>query len=257
MIAPTVPPNPHPAAFAAAVAALGGTAFAAELVAALNRIVPVDHVCLMRLARDLGRAPVLESASWRGGDHVAQVQQAYLGGLYRHDPVLKLPATAGVQLVLQQATSIADPAYRSVCYQRAGLGERLTVATGTGDERVALNLYRLAASGPFGTDQRAAVDALAPLLAALALKHVAMMGMRLRSRDRSDRIEAACARLCAVCGTLSRREREVLARALVGMTSAGIALDLGIGVTSVLTYRRRGYARVGVTSQAELFALCL
>jgi DNA-binding CsgD family transcriptional regulator len=44
---------------------------------------------------------------------------------------------------------------------------------------------------------------------------------------------------------------------LAGMTSEGIALDLGIALSSVLTYRKRGYARLGVTSQAELFALCL
>jgi hypothetical protein len=71
-------------AFVPAVAALGGPGFAAAL-AGLNRRVAVDHVCPMRLA-GCGRAPVLESASWRGGDHVAAVQQAYLGGLYRHDP---------------------------------------------------------------------------------------------------------------------------------------------------------------------------
>ena len=82
------------------------------------------------------------------------------------------------------------------------------------------------------------------------------MGVQLRSRDRADRIEALSARLHAVCGALTPRERAVLARVLLGMTSQGIALDLCIGMASVLTYRKRGYARLGVTSQAELFALC-
>lgn len=188
---------------------------------------------------------------------MAEVQQAYLAGLYRNDPNLSLPLGGGVQVALQRGESIADAAYRDACYGRSGVLERLTVATGDSGELIALNLYRLASSGGFDAGERAAIEVLAPLLAALAVKHVAMLGMRLRSRDRADRIEAAGARLAAICGALTRRERDVLSRALVGMTSEGIALDLGIGLTSVLTYRRRGYARVGVSSQAELFALCL
>lgn len=240
------------------VAALGGAAFAAELLAALNRSVAVDHACLMRFAART-RAPVLESASWRGGEHVAEVQQAYLAGLYRHDPNLNLaPERGSVAVRLQRRAAIREGAYREACYGRFGLLERLTVAaSGDSGQLVALNLYRLDAAGAFGAAELAVIEALAPLLAALALKHVAMVGMRLRSRERADRIEAAAARLGALSTALTRRERDVLARALVGMTSEGIALDLGIGLTSVLTYRRRGYARVGVTSQAELFALCL
>ncbi|MFO1296346.1 MAG: LuxR C-terminal-related transcriptional regulator [Rubrivivax sp.] len=240
------------------MAALGGTAFAAELLAALNRVVAVDHACLMRFAGP-SRPPVLESASWRGGEHVAEVQQAYLAGLYKHDPNLKLaPARGSVAVLLQRSAGIREGAYREACYGRFGLLERLTVAASSeGGQLVALNLYRLEAGGAFTAAELATIEALAPLLAALAVKHVAMMGIRLRSRERADRIEAAAARLAALSAALTRRERDVLARVLVGMTSEGIALDLGIGLTSVLTYRRRGYARVGVTSQAELFALCL
>lgn len=243
---------------AGVVAALGGTGFAGELLAALNRGVAVDHACLMRFAGST-RPPVLESASWRGGEHVAEVQQAYLAGLYKHDPNLKLaPARGSVAVLLQRRAGIREGAYREACYGRFGLLERLTVAASSdGGQLVALNLYRLEAGGAFTAAELATIEALAPLLAALAVKHVAMMGMRLRSRERADRIEAAAARLAALSAALTRRERDVLARVLVGMTSEGIALDLGIGLTSVLTYRRRSYARVGVTSQAELFALCL
>jgi len=54
---------------------------------------------------------------------------------------------------------------------------------------------------------------------------------------------------------LTRREREVCARAAVGMTVEATALDLGISRTTVLTYRQRAYARLGVTSPIELRAL--
>lgn len=251
---------PAPAAVAATeyapvVAALGDARFAGELVATLNRSVPVDHVCLMRFA-DGDRPPVLESASWRGGDRVDEVQQAYLAGLYRRDPNFTLRCGAGISVRLLRFGGVADDAC-SATYRRAGLLERLTVATASAGPPVALNLYRLRSSGAFSRVERAALATLAPLLAALALKHVAMIGVRLRSRDRAERIDALGARLHAINGGLTPRERAVLARVLAGMTSEGIALDLDIGLSSVLTYRKRAYARLGVTSQAELFALCL
>jgi DNA-binding CsgD family transcriptional regulator len=51
---------------------------------------------------------------------------------------------------------------------------------------------------------------------------------------------------------LSRREGEVCARILYGLSSCGIALDLGIGKESVMTYRKRAYQRLGIGSQREL-----
>ncbi len=244
-----------PDAFAPAVAALGTAAFAAELLAALNRILPVDHLSLMRF-EDRARPPVLESAVWRGGEHVAEVQRAYLGGLYRHDPNLRL-AASGVRLLRLHRDAIADRAYRDACYVRAGLIERLTVAIGDAGRLIALNLYRREPSGAFSAQEAKAIEDHAQFLGALAAKHVGMLGALLRSRDRADRVAALAARLHALDARLTGRELDVLARVLIGMTSEGIALDLAISRNTVLTYRKRAYGRLGVTSQAELFALCL
>lgn len=58
---------------------------------------------------------------------------------------------------------------------------------------------------------------------------------------------------CMTAGTdLSKREGEVCARILYGLSSYGIALDLGIGKESVMTYRKRAYSRLGIGSQREL-----
>jgi len=245
-----------PDAFAPAIAALGREAFASELLAALNQSVPVDHVCLMRVA-DRARPPVLESASWRGGAHVAEVQRAYLNGLYRFDPNMNLPAQTGVAFRHLRRDGVAHAGYREACFGRAGLLERITVAAADAGQLVLLNLYRLEPSGPFAADEIAAIEALSRFLAALSIKHVGTLGMLLRSRDRGDRIAALAARLHALDGRLTARERDVLSRVMLGVTSEGIALDLGIGLNTVLTYRKRAYTRLGVTSQAELFSLCL
>lgn len=244
-----------PAAFAPAVAMLGSAGFARELLAALNGCIVADHLSLMRFA-DRSLPPVIESAVWRGGEHVAEVQRAYLAGLYRADPSLAY-AGDGVGVLHLRRDAIADADYRRVCYVRSHLLERVTVVAPDTAGLVLLNLYRREAGGPFAARDLAAVRELAPLLAALAVKHVGMIGALLRSRARGDRIAAAAARLYALDGSLTRREIDVLARALIGMTSAAIALDLRISAHTVLTYRKRAYARLGVAGQAELFALCL
>lgn len=244
-----------PAAFAPAVAALGSAGFARELLAALNCCIVADHLSLMRFA---GRSlpPVIESAVWRGGEHVAEVQRAYVGGLYRADPSLTY-AGNDVGVLHLRRDAIADADYRRMCYVRSHLLERVTVVAPDAAGLVLLNVYRREAAGPFAVRDLATVRELAPFLAALAVKHVGMLGALLRSRERSDRITAAAARLYALNGGLTRRETDVLARTLIGMTSVGIALDLRISAHSVLTYRKRAYARLGVAGQAELFALCL
>lgn len=245
-----------PDAFAATIAALGREAFASELVAALNRSIPVDHVCLMRVV-DRARPPVLESASWRTGSRVAEVQSAYLNGLYRFDPNLNLPAPSGVEFRRLRRDAIGHQGYREGCFVRAELQERLTVAASDEGQLVLLNLYRFGTSAPFAAGELAALERLSGFLAALAVKHVSALGLLLRSRDRGDRVAALGARLNARDGRLTTRERDVLSRVMLGVSSEGIALDLGIGLNTVLTYRKRAYTRLGVTSQAELFSLCL
>ncbi|GHF61970.1 helix-turn-helix transcriptional regulator [Seohaeicola zhoushanensis] len=51
---------------------------------------------------------------------------------------------------------------------------------------------------------------------------------------------------------LTRRESQVCARILHGLTTLGIALDLDIGKESVVTYRKRAYSRLAISSQREL-----
>ncbi|MCL4680097.1 MAG: helix-turn-helix transcriptional regulator [Rhodocyclaceae bacterium] len=75
--------------------------------------------------------------------------------------------------------------------------------------------------------------------------------------DAAGRVDTLGDRLLQLQRGLSRRELAVAARVLAGMTSEGIAADLGIGLQSVLTYRKRAYAKLGVCGQRELFALAL
>jgi DNA-binding CsgD family transcriptional regulator len=64
-------------------------------------------------------------------------------------------------------------------------------------------------------------------------------------------------RLGRRCPGLTGREREVCARTIVGMTAEAIAIDLGIGQSSVQTYRQRAYRRLNICSAYQLTPLVL
>ena len=54
---------------------------------------------------------------------------------------------------------------------------------------------------------------------------------------------------------LTERERRVCALAMTGVSIEGSAYELGIKKSSVITYRKRAYARLGISSLNELFLI--
>jgi len=61
----------------------------------------------------------------------------------------------------------------------------------------------------------------------------------------------------AIKTALTSREADVCAAIIRGVTSEGIALELGVGLNTVLTYKKRAYARLNISSQNQLMRLVL
>lgn len=104
-----------------------------------------------------------------------------------------------------------------------------------------ISFYRGRAGGGTRPDRLAALAGVADLgLAALTARlrddaRVGAVPLALRLETRlADRFDA-----------LTLRERQICARSLVGMTAGQIAADLGIRPGTVMTYRKRAYARYG------------
>jgi DNA-binding CsgD family transcriptional regulator len=92
---------------------------------------------------------------------------------------------------------------------------------------------------------------VAPLLVSLVAKHAEIIGAA-RSLAHAPSSLDLIIQCMADTPNLSRREIDVCARFLYGMSSIGIELDLGIGEESVKTYRKRAYQRLGIGSPREL-----
>ena len=67
-----------------------------------------------------------------------------------------------------------------------------------------------------------------------------------------QRLGAAEKLLALRAPQLSGRERQVAARIACGMTNDGIAADLSLAPATILTLRRRAYAKLGIRRRVEL-----
>ena len=118
-----------------------------------------------------------------------------------------------------------------------------------------MTVARKAGSGPFDEAELQLLGSFAKLLMPLVRRHECLIGVtQMRGARAIEEIESRFGRRFPA---LTPRERQACARAVVGMTAEGAALELGIAISSVLTYRKRAFRRLGVTSAAELAPLVM
>jgi DNA-binding CsgD family transcriptional regulator len=159
------------------------------------------------------------------------------------------PATSDVAVQRVRPGDIASDGFRRRFFQQAGIIERVSIVQRGDNAWRVINVARHKSSGEF-TDGE--IDALVGL-ACLALPMLPLN--RRRAEARAPKAGSVECRLRHLFPALTAREQEVCARATMGMSAEATALDLGIAKTSVMTYRRRSYRRLGITSVQELCAL--
>ena len=119
----------------------------------------------------------------------------------------------------------------------------------------AINFYRHVHQRPFTDAHLSDLASLAPVLLTLVQKQIALSGLQtaVSVRDVHHWVD----KLRTLNSTLTDRELEVCARLLTGMTQDGVAVDLGLSLATVKTYRNRAFARLGIHFKNQLFSLFL
>lgn len=152
---------------------------------------------------------------------------------------------------LVHRTDIEDHSYRQVFFDRPQLGAKLSVLDG----KVYLNFYKRAGVA-FGDAEIDDLAAVGPVLSESLLRHRALVAPA-PSQATPPRLTEVQSLLARRALTLTPRELAVCARMVCGYSTEAIGLDLAIAQSSVATYRKRAYGKLGISSQHELFALCL
>jgi len=160
------------------------------------------------------------------------------------------PTCTDVAMLRIRPCDIDSPGFRRRIFDTPGIIERVSVIQRGADAWRVMNVARHASDGNFSDDEIGSLISLAclvlPMLPLNRMRRVAPMPLSVPQIEERFAKQYDC---------LTVRERQVCARAAIGMTVEATALDLGIAKTSVLTYRQRAYQRLGVTSPIELSAL--
>ncbi|MBT2188287.1 helix-turn-helix transcriptional regulator [Sphingobium nicotianae] len=148
-------------------------------------------------------------------------------------------------------SDIASAGFRRRFFDEPGIIERISIVQRGAERWRGMNIARHASDGYFSEGELSSlID-----LACLTLPMLPVNREKADGAVRQLNVGQIEERFATRYGSLTPRERQVCARAAIGMTVEATALDLGIAKTSVLTYRQRAYQRLRVSSPYQLCSL--
>lgn len=250
-------PTPAPQLLAADTVALllqapQDDAPAARLLAFLNRLAPVDYLSLVEYLphKDdpLGAPELVEGHARPGLANVTpDCFQRYRRCFWREDEGTRLAHQAdrrgdGLAAMHVQAEEIHLASWRSEIYDRAHLSARLSFFyEPLPGATFSINLYRDRSHGGFGAGEIERLLGVAPLLK--QAHRTALRGAG-HPGELEQRVTRARGALRRKAPDLSPRELEVCARIACGIGADGIAAELDVAPSTVLTLRKRAYAKL-------------
>jgi len=232
---------------------IGHDDFGAALMACLAATIAADMCSAFSVADGEAAVLVAESISAEQSAFARIASLRYARRYWNRD-VQTLSnlgrAHRNVLIARRPETSIRDLEYRLECYGDGAVNERVSICR-TGVSGLILNAYRLTESGPFPPADLEWLEPIAPVLMAALARH-AVMQREATAVGFPDPMVLADRLRGTGDPPLSAREAQVLAALALGWTEAAVAERLGLGVASVATYRKRGYAKLDLGSRGEL-----
>jgi DNA-binding CsgD family transcriptional regulator len=241
-----------------AVAAAAGTAeFAPRLIELLHRVLKFDWWMVMVYRQHANPEMLCENftGSWR-----ARGLTTYVGGFYVLDPFYVMSQSLGHPEVCRLGDIAPDgfleSEYHRAHYASGRIGDEVNylwpLEAGV---TLAVSLERSEHGVGFSDGDVRYMEAVQPLLYALACKHWSMARSQASSSARDLELGRLVQEAAANFGrkVLTPRECDVVKLVLRGFSTKSISQSLGISPGTVKVHRENIYAKLGVSSQAELF----
>lgn len=233
----------------------GSPRFVPALAALLGALVRADDVMIV-LYRD-GEAPELVHDQGTGSESAANLA-LYLKGAYLLDPFYRAFAD-GVASGCYRLQQLAPAAFRSseyfrLHYARTGFGDEIGFLLHPAPAVcVHLSLARRGAHARFSAAEHRRLRDFEPVLRELVARHWAPAPGATAPSPLTTQLDSALRFFGR--DFLTEREAEVLQLLLRGHSTKSIAERLGISPETVKLHRKHSYAKLDVSSQAELFHL--
>lgn len=232
------------------VDAIGTDRFGATLLNHLHDICAADYCAVFRVGAS-GPNAVITGSRDGSEEALGRANQYVERGVWSRDPSMQyaqkqLPGRAPM-LMKMDVSTLAAPEDREIIWPR--IRDRVVVAGRSGPHTFSLSVLREGRGG-FTPAQVERIGASAELLISAVAKHGEVVP--------SGRVSGVISSLANIerCieadSLLTPRESQVCARILYGLTTTGIALDLGVSNETVKTLRKLAYRRLAIGSEREL-----
>lgn len=236
--------------------------FARTLDEAMREVAPFDLTAILIYPDD--RRPELLHDGL-GGISPPEVMQAYLDGGYLLDAMYGACRERRPGGLYRLAEVAPDGFFTSDYYASPHVHPCISMESGSLAEELGFlvpfpqghyacySLMRSNGQAPFGAGEFARLAAYAPVIRAAVLRHwadAAPPGPR--PGDAEEGLETAFRTFAA--DLLSPREQHIVSLILRGHSSGSIGLVLGISEGTVKNHRKHIHLKLGISSQAELFA---
>jgi DNA-binding CsgD family transcriptional regulator len=238
-----------------AVLAIGRPGFPQALIGTLRRLANVGHCMVFSLKEegatrcllDIGNIPI-------GGDLGVAYSEHFHAADPNRDAILSEARSAAPIVLPIFARRMYSDSYRKLFFDDSGIVDKFATAIWVEGACFYVNFYRIRSQGRFAPEEVHRLKKVAPAVSALVARH-----FQDESAPHLDP-EQSLARVLATSPPfdgLTGRERDVCRRILLGLSSEAISAELGISLHSTLTYRKRAYEKLGISSQNELFGMVL
>lgn len=236
-------------AFAEAVTAIGETRFPTVLAAALKTLAPFGMLNGFFYMTDGGAGDLY---NLHDRERQGVIVDHYLDGAYVLDPFFDAIRINDRERLLAMRALAPDDFFDSEYFRRhyraTGIIDELGFVLDLGrDATGILSASRMEGEPLFSAEETRLFNLYAPLVCATARRHWHGLGAH-SAPGKAARIEHSL---------LTKRETEIVTLILKGHSNLSISAVLDLSPNTVKVHRRQIYAKLKISSQAELFHLFL
>ena len=238
---------------AGAVSRLGETDFSEVLSSALTQLVEADDVSLIRYGVD--HSPAIEY-TMPPTARTSSTLDRYVTGPFLLDPFYRAASIEGRFGVFRlrdlAPKGFRDSEYYRTWYHECGFQDEcgLLIQLDTGFVNLALGRI---GKGVFSKAHVQLLQAIFPAIEALVCRHWRDHKTMASGAGFRHRLQHSLSAFGS--SVLTPREREVIELVLLGNSTRLIAEKLAISTETVKLHRKHAYAKLDISSQAELFYL--
>lgn len=260
------------------IQSLGTADFNGALFGLLSEEIGVQQCVAFGLEKGDVPVCIVAAGNCRQEQILAQtLADEYTGGGFKDDPVAKwmqgFPAAKKEELTCIKWDDVPTGDFRKRFYEYPRIGHEAIIRAGSSSRMLHFCVFKSVTENPFDERELDFLRMISPIVISSLTKQFEMAGPRQCANDlpavsmpslsianagsREARLRKVREILMDRSGQLTQREGDICAHIVIGFTTLAISLNMGITVNTVATHRKRAYAKLGISSQTELFGLCV